>query len=302
MTCAPAAGRASARRRIVRAPAPVRAAAPSRRRRCSSWRRDGPSPLAPPPGDAGGPLASPWSCPAFRRGSGGHTTIANLVRGLEARGHGCSVWIDDDEGRHAGDVDVDALFGVLRPVRRACPPRARTAWRGADVAVATGWQTVHRILRLPGAGARAYLVQDHEPEFYATSAERTVGRGRRTGSGLHCICAGPWLAELVRERYGASATSFDLGVDHDAYRPTGGTRARRPRRSFYARAVTPRRAVPLGLLALAELHRRRPGVEIALFGETRRSRRASRTPTSACSSRPRSPALRAGRRSGSCSR
>ena len=38
---------------------------------------------------------------------------------------------------------------------------------------------------------------------------------------------------------------------------------------FYARAVTPRRAVPLGLLALAELHRRRPRIEIALFGEAR---------------------------------
>ncbi|HMJ03846.1 MAG TPA: glycosyltransferase, partial [Conexibacter sp.] len=35
---------------------------------------------------------------------------------------------------------------------------------------------------------------------------------------------------------------------------------------FYARASTERRAVPLGLLALAELHRRRPDVEIALFG------------------------------------
>jgi glycosyltransferase involved in cell wall biosynthesis len=36
---------------------------------------------------------------------------------------------------------------------------------------------------------------------------------------------------------------------------------------FYARAATPRRAVPLGMLALQELHRRRPDVEIALFGE-----------------------------------
>jgi glycosyltransferase involved in cell wall biosynthesis len=33
--------------------------------------------------------------------------------------------------------------------------------------------------------------------------------------------------------------------------------------------VTARRAVPLGLLALAELHRRRPGVAIGLFGESR---------------------------------
>jgi glycosyltransferase involved in cell wall biosynthesis len=36
----------------------------------------------------------------------------------------------------------------------------------------------------------------------------------------------------------------------------------------YGRAVTPRRAVPLVLLALEELHRRRPHVEIALFGES----------------------------------
>ena len=38
---------------------------------------------------------------------------------------------------------------------------------------------------------------------------------------------------------------------------------------FYARAVTPRRAVPLGLLALEELHRRRPDVDVVLFGESR---------------------------------
>jgi glycosyltransferase involved in cell wall biosynthesis len=36
---------------------------------------------------------------------------------------------------------------------------------------------------------------------------------------------------------------------------------------FYARASTPRRAVPIGLAALAELKRRRPDVEVALFGD-----------------------------------
>ena len=141
-------------------------------------------------------------------------------------------------------------------------------WDGADVAVATGWQTVARVLRLPGASARAYLVQDHEPEFYPTSAEREWAAWTYR-QGLHCIAASPWLADLVRTRYGAA---------RDELRPRHRPRAlpARRRRSgatdrvlFYARAVTPRRAVPLGLLALAELHRRRPGVEIALFGEAR---------------------------------
>ena len=44
-------------------------------------------------------------------------------------------------------------------------------WHGADVVLATGWDTVYPVLRLSGCGARAYLVQDYEPEFFATSAE-----------------------------------------------------------------------------------------------------------------------------------
>jgi glycosyltransferase involved in cell wall biosynthesis len=207
--------------------------------------------------------------PSFRRGSGGHATIASLLRGLEAAGHRTSVWVLDDEGRHASESPTETaalfteFFGPLAgPVRVGFD-----GWEGADVALATGWQTVAQVLRLAGASARAYLVQDHEPEFYPTSAERDWAAWTYR-QGLHCIAASPWLADLVRARYGASATSFDLGIDHERYRPADVAR-RADRVLFYARAVTPRRAVPLGLLALAELHRRRPAIEIALFGEAR---------------------------------
>lgn len=229
--------------------------------------RDGPAPLRAT--CAGERMRIAVVVPAFRRGSGGHSTIAHLVRGLEQLGHACSLWVEDDESRHAGSVDrdVEALFErffgpVAGPVRKGF-----AAWAGADVVVATGWQTVPRALRLPDAGARAYLVQDHEPEFYPTSAERMWAEWTYR-QGLHCICASPWLAGLVRDRYGACATPFDLGVDHARYRPTTACR-RDDVVLFYARAVTPRRAVPLGLLALTELQRRRPSVEIALYGESR---------------------------------
>jgi O-antigen biosynthesis protein len=207
--------------------------------------------------------------PAFRRGSGGHATIANLVRGLEGRDHDVGLWVTDDEERHSGESEgrTAALFReffgpVHGPIRRSF-----AQWRGADVVVATGWQTVPQVLRLPGVSGRAYLVQDHEPEFYATSAERSWAEWTYR-QGLHCVCASPWLAELVRRRYGASASSFDLGVDHEHYRPA--TRESRDRCIlFYARAVTARRGVPLGLLTLTELHRRHPEIEIAFFGEPR---------------------------------
>jgi glycosyltransferase involved in cell wall biosynthesis len=233
--------------------------------------REGPAPLDGAPGGPGpdGPLRVAVVVPPFRRGSGGHSTIAHLVRGLEARGHACSLWLEDDEGRHDDDEDLGELwarfFGpVAGPVHRSTGDRA---WAGADVAVATGWQTVHRVLRLPGVRARAYLVQDHEPEFHPTSAERTWAE-ETYRLGLHCVCASPWLAGVVRARYRARASHFDLGVDHATYRPLPILR-REDLVLLYARAVTPRRAVPLGMLALAELHRRRPGVELVLFGESR---------------------------------
>ena len=232
-------------------------------------RRDGRAPLA-----AAVPERSAFSVavivPSFRRGSGGHSTLAHLLRGLEALGHECSVWVEDDEGRHAGlpDAELDAQFKAFFGPLRAPVHGSFAGWTGADIVVATGWQTVPRVLRLPGAKARAYLVQDHEPEFYGTSAEATWA-AETYGLGLHCVCASPWLAELVRTRYGATVSHFDLGVDHATYRPHPGVPRRDDVVMLYARAVTPRRAVPLGLLALEELHRRRPGLELVLFGEAR---------------------------------
>jgi glycosyltransferase involved in cell wall biosynthesis len=138
-------------------------------------------------------------------------------------------------------------------------------WTGADVVLATGWQTVPRALLLPGAKARAYLVQDHEPDFYGPSAEALFAE-ETYGQDLHCIAASPWLAGLLHDRYGAETSHFDLGVNHAIYRPSD-ARRREDLLVFYARAATPRRAVPLGLLALEELARRRPQLEIALFGD-----------------------------------
>jgi glycosyltransferase involved in cell wall biosynthesis len=69
---------------------------------------------------------------------------------------------------------------------------------------------------------------------------------------------------LIRDRYGRDGASFRFGVDHSVYHPRGD----QPREGvlFYARDTTARRAVPLGLLALDELWRRRPNLRIGLFG------------------------------------
>ncbi len=227
----------------------------------------GAAPLTRTPPAPPAPLEIAAIVPSFRRGSGGHATIVRLLGELARRGHTVTAWLEDVEGRHSAEraTVTRRSFSEFFDAEALPLHTDFAAWGGADVVLATGWQTVARAMLLPGCGARAYLVQDHEPEFYGTSAE-SLWAAETYRHDLHCIAASPWLANLLRERYDASASHFDLAVDPDVYRPGGGPRDA-GLVAFYARAATPRRAVPLGLLALEELSRRRDDVSIVLFGQ-----------------------------------
>jgi glycosyltransferase involved in cell wall biosynthesis/SAM-dependent methyltransferase len=251
-------------------PVPTRALGPDVFGDVTRALRDGPAPLlAPVPGMAGVErLHVAVVIPHFRRGSGGHSTIFNLLTRLEERGHTVSVWLHDPVGYQGSEwpaVVRGDLREFFRPIRGPVF-KGFEQWYGADVVLATGWDTVFPVLRLEHCRARAYLVQDHEPEFFATSAEALWARQTYT-AGLYCITAGPWLRDLLATRYGAHAGSFDLAVDHDVYHPRAVAR-RDDTVVFYARHVTARRGVPLGVQTLAEVHRRRPGTRFVLFGDT----------------------------------
>jgi glycosyltransferase involved in cell wall biosynthesis len=234
-------------------------------------RAGGPAPLLDPlPGqDADRPLHVAVVIPPFSRGSGGHTSIFQIAARLERAGHTVTYWIDDTFGLMAADRPAR----IRRDIREWFAPiegpvfKGFDDWYGADIAVATGWQTAHPVVLLPDVRARAYLIHDHESEFYATSVESRWAE-QTYNLGMHAICASPWLADIVRERYGGTTSLFDFGVDHDVYHPTGV-----PRRTdtvvFYGRDVTPRRAVPLALMALKELKERRPDLRVLSFGDTR---------------------------------
>jgi glycosyltransferase involved in cell wall biosynthesis/GT2 family glycosyltransferase len=204
--------------------------------------------------------------PPFRRGSGGHNTLFQIFSCLERRGHVCSVWVHDYDGQlrdtWSGTLRHD-IIEFFAPIKGAVY-KDFEQWHGADVVISTGWQTVHPVLRLDRCSARAYVVNDHEPEFFGASSERVLAADTYS-HGLHCLAASPWLRDLLIDRYGATADAFQLGVDHQTYWPRSVQR-RTDTIVYYARPETPRRAVPIGLMALAELHRRRPEIRILLFG------------------------------------
>lgn len=204
--------------------------------------------------------------PPFRIGSGGHNTIFQVTSRLERMGHTCSVWLHDPYGWQEHEwpavirrTMVDHFAPVQGPVFKEFGQ-----WTGADVAMATGWQTVYPAMMLDNCRARAYFVNDHEPEFYPTSTEAHFAAASYR-LGMHCVAASPWLRDLLVDRYEASATDFQLGVDHDVYQPRPVTR-RRDTIVFYARKSTARRGVGMGLLAIEELLRRRPNLRVVLYG------------------------------------
>jgi glycosyltransferase involved in cell wall biosynthesis len=234
------------------------------------YAKQGATPLAPrsPTASERDQLHLAFVVPPFQRGSGGHSTIFGLIARLERMGHTCTIWIADASGKHSVPAPavlrrniVDWFSPVAAPVFVGFD-----AWHGADVAVATGWDSAHPVAMLPGCGARAYLVQDHEPEFFGTSAER-IWAEQTYDLGLYPICASRWLRDLLAERHGREGAYFHLGVDHDVYRPVPGVERRHDTVIFYAREGTARRAVPLGVLALEELCKRRPGTQVVAFGQ-----------------------------------
>jgi hypothetical protein len=233
-----------------------------------------PAPVLP-----GHPLRVAWVCVPPRPGSGGHTTLFRMVQAMADAGHGSVVYLQD---RHGGSLTQHAS-----QIRRGWPwltVELRDLADGIDdvhALFASSWQTAYPVLASPALGVRFYFVQDYEPGFYAAGSEALLAEATY-GFGFHAITAGVWLAQLLRGRYGTAADHFDFGCDLTSYRvdDSSSGHQRRTGVCLYSRPSTPRRAHELAMLALELFARRRPDIDIHLFGV--RYERVTRPPGNAC--------------------
>jgi glycosyltransferase involved in cell wall biosynthesis len=224
------------------------------------------APLVPvTPG--GGPLHVAFVVLPFGYGSGGHEVVFRTIAELEHAGHTCSLWFDDPFGFDPAPPSVlrrrirdDFAIAIDAPLHRGFED-----WFGADVAVATGWQTVWPLLRRGGCGARAYLVNDDETTFYAESIERRLAAATYDED-LYRIAGTRWMLERIQARHGGEGGHFDYPVA-PAYHPR--PVAREPATIvLYGRTVTERRAVGLAVMALEELiDRRGHDLRVVMFGD-----------------------------------
>jgi glycosyltransferase involved in cell wall biosynthesis len=222
--------------------------------------------LAPHEPRPTGPYTVAWVVPPWKVGSGGHTTIFRLIQQLEQRGHRCAIHVFDPFGNdsrpaHKLRYEIrNSFIDIEAPVFRGCDN-----FEGADVAFATNWWTAYPVRDLPDVKEKVYLVQDDEPQFYATSAE-AIWAADTYRMGYRCLAYTPWMAEILTRDYGLESRFFECGTDLDTY-PFQGIEGREPGViAVYARRETERRAVDLALAGIATLVERRPGVRPVLFG------------------------------------
>jgi glycosyltransferase involved in cell wall biosynthesis/GT2 family glycosyltransferase len=214
-----------------------------------------------------------WIIPDFKPGSGGHMTIFRMIKFQETFGHRCKIWIETPVFHETPQAAWETIVKHFQCVAADVDFVANgfTDAQG-DAVIATGWSTAYLARAATGFHGKFYFVQDHEVEFYPTGAERLLAE-QTYHFGLSCICASPWLENLMRTRYGQWARSFHLAYDPDIYNVAAdqndpGQSPRKPLRiAVYARDHTERRCVALSLLALEQLALRRDDFEVHFFGQ-----------------------------------
>ncbi len=206
-----------------------------------------------------------WVMPAPGKGSGGHTTLARFITGLEKRGFHNRIYLitahtfqsDDECLQFWKDNFTMDFTGVEVHIYYS-------EMKYADAVVATTWQTAYAVNRCNNCISKFYFVQDFEPHFYPVGGEYALAENTYR-LGMHGICASPYLAREV-SRYGMSADYFGFSYDRNIYKPYP-RKDDKQRVCFYARSFTARRSFEVGMLALERLSKLRPHVEIILAGD-----------------------------------
>jgi len=203
-----------------------------------------------------------WIIPRLIIGGGGHRNILRAAHHLQSYGHSVVLHFtsSDDQAAQLGQL-VRKNFYPFEGEIKAYDGK----FRNTDVIMATHWTTVDAALRARSFTKEIfYFVQDFEPAFAPMGSEYVLAENTYR-QGLYCVTSGPWCEKLLKSDYGCEADHFRFPIDRQVYHVK--PRAK-PNKNiiFFAKPDMPRRCFEIGSMMLAQLHRRRPDLEIILFG------------------------------------
>ena len=206
-----------------------------------------------------------WIIPEMGVCSGGHINIFRFVMMLQKAGFQNKIYILQPQNLHSDEeckaflkknyvLDIDEVE-VHVDIRNM---------GFAHATIATAWNTAYYLRDFDNTISKFYFVQDFEPLFFPVGSDYAFAENTYK-FGFRGLTAGDWLKNKLRDEYGMKTESFLFSYDHDLYQ-AGTKRDSVPRIFFYARPVTGRRDFELGLLALNEITKRNPEVEVVFAG------------------------------------
>ena len=208
-----------------------------------------------------------WIIPELDVSSGGHMTIFRFISNLERLGFHNRIYLfnskkfkTDDEFRAFLEKYYDESL-TTRDAEIYC---STDKIKYAQITMATGWQTAYFVRRCNNTKEKYYFVQDFEPWFAPMGTEYLLAENTYR-FGFKAITAGDWLRDKLRDEYNMETSSFHFSYKKDVFKPSV-KRDNKKRVFFYARPVTPRRAFDLGMLALMELYKKVPDIEVIFAG------------------------------------
>jgi len=207
-----------------------------------------------------------WIIPEPFVGSGGHRMVFRAVKKLSEYGHRLTMYFTGNAGIEQIKRIVNNYFYDLSHVQFI---KYNGSLGYHDVCFATHWTTVYPLMHNKHKIKHPfYFVQDYEPLFAPMGTEYILAENTYR-MGLTCICAGPWIAKILRTRFNAEADFFRFPVDKSIYNTDIKRTNKEKNIIFFARPEMPRRCYELGIMALQLVKDRLPDVEIILFGSNR---------------------------------
>jgi len=216
------------------------------------------------PGASRRPLRVMYLLPAVKL-YGGIISVLQVVNSLTLRGEEANIVT-------YGEMDADMLRGFplyVSPYRFPSRAVMFENFPECDILVATRWDTVYDALALQRTRPHmrlAYFVQDFEPDFYPPGSSLS----RRAELTYHLIpnqiVKTEWLMRKLA-RFDAAITKIPIGLDLDVfYDREEEARSERIRLLAMARPTSKYRNYQGVLKIFAALHRRRPDLELCLYG------------------------------------
>jgi glycosyltransferase involved in cell wall biosynthesis len=217
-----------------------------------------------------------WIIPFFSRGSGGHKNLFRFVKGLEALGHKCTIYVVEEYKSGLGAQEMQNLireYFELIDAEVKIFDSKQIQDESADIVVATAWITAYAALMF-AARLKIYFVQDYEPLFFSSGSYWHLAKNTYQ-FGFYHLTLGPWLTNVLRKQHEVAADFYDIVLDKNLYYPreqiTNPAISRLNQQDglkicFYGRSSTPRRCFEIVVMALYLATQKEQNLTIICYG------------------------------------